>query len=151
MTKIKAEDNSIIAPFKTEDTPEVHNNIINLDQLFNEQNNDITEQTEDSLDTEDDLAALLNEFSSAEENIEEKVKEDVKEDLFDENLYNEIITDEKLKFTSKDIEKLNNLLKAEISEDIQNSLTDYLKEKLTKPKHLTKEQILEDIVSTYAI
>lgn len=128
--------------------------IVNLDELYKEKTQS-TENTSDAgnnIQTEevDDLADFLSEFSFNDEEKVEEVAEETQE-LFDENLYQDVINNSNLKFTNDDIAKLNQLLRLEISSETQNTLDEYIKAELAKPKPLTQQQILENLVTTYSI
>jgi len=85
----------------------------------------------------------LNEFSF-EENNEEKV-------LFNEELYEEVINKKDIRFTEDDIEKINNLIQVEISQNLLDMLAEYEEQERNKPKPKTQQQVLEDILTTYAV
>lgn len=127
--------------------------VVNLDELYQEktQSNNIVNEVETAappLDEADDLADFLNEFTFNEET---ETTENEEEGLFDEGLYQEVISSTELKFTKADIERLNQLLRLEISPETQTTLAEHIKAALAKPKPLTKKQIFEDLVTTYSI
>ena len=134
-------------PPKTEDTTnssEEEQNVVDLDAVYRETVKTVQEEQDDN-DNVDDLAELLSSFS-----FEEMTQEEVSEqEPFDDNLYNDIINNNNINFSDSDIQKINQLLQCEISEEIMDSLDNYLSKKDIKPP--TKEQILEDLLSTYSI
>ena len=118
--------------------------VINLDEIYNSTQNSATVHN-DNVEETDDLADFLNEFNFTEEEPEDK------EEAFDEEFYQNVINQKNLTFTREDVDKLDNLLRLEISGDMQSDLSEYLQKKKSAPKPLTKKQMLEDFVLSYSI
>lgn len=130
---------------KETDEPAV---IVDLDSLYNEkskaeQKNDTTQ--EESSEEHDDLADLLNQFSSEEENPQEE------EAGFDEKLYNDTINSENLNFSENDAQRLNQLLQNEIGDETLNNIEEFALKEPNEPKHLSEIEILENIIADYTI
>lgn len=125
-------------PNNTEEEPM---NIVDLDLLYQE----VQKENNNDNDGNDDLAALLDAFAT-EEKPEVQAEE---EEPFDENLYNSVINNKTLNFTDSDLKKINLLMQTELSEETLSKLKEYLQ--TPRKKHLTKQQILEEIISTYSI
>jgi hypothetical protein len=117
--------------------------VVDLDALFQGKNKQ-TEQNENE-NEDDDLAEFLNEFTFDEE------PEIPEEEPFNEELYQEIINSTNISLSNDDIDKINQLLKIEITSETLENLEEYLKTEAAKPKKLTKSQILENLLTTYSI
>ena len=132
-------------------------NIVDLDKLFQEQkknqgiSEDVVESSEE--DSENDaLEDFLSGFSFDEEfgDVEETPVEEEITVSFDEEYYQELINSENITFTQSDIECINQLLESEINDETIRNITQYA---VSNPiiKKPTKEEILEELVTTYAI
>ena len=135
-----------------EETAE-ENVIVDLDLLYQEVqktpslDTDVNEsETTEENNGDDDLADLLNSFMT--DPMEESTEEQ-EEEPFDEELYNAIISNTNLKFSDADIKKINKLIQMELSEETITEYNRYLSTPHKKP--MTKQQILEDLLSTYSI
>lgn len=131
-----------------EKEPEEPTVIVDLDSLYNEKNktekkNDTTQ--EESSEEYDDLADLLNQFSSEEENPQEE------EAGFDEKLYNDTINSENLNFSENDAQRLNQLLQNEIGDETINNIEEFALKEPKEAKHLSDIEILENIIADYTI
>ncbi len=123
--------------------------ILDLDELFQEKINAQPEETAATeIQEEDygDLEEFLKGFSiqqAEEEAAIEKEKEN-------EQLFEKYIHDNKLNFTKDDIERINELLKTEISDETIKSISAAA---VTNPIKVrpTKSKLLENLVTTYAI
>ena len=109
--------------------------VVDLDTLYQEK----TQQKEDEVD---DLAEFLNEFTFDEE------PQAPEEEPFNEELYQEIINSKDIKFSTTDIDRINQLIQIEITQQL---LDDRDKYKQTAPKIQTKSQVLENLLTTYSI
>ena len=123
-------------------------NIVDLDELFNKQKNTQV----DSEISEEENAALedfLSGFSFDEEFIE-NIEEVVEETVFDEEIYNRIINNKNIKFSSNDIKCMNALVNNEIDDNTIKNIAQYT---VTNPIDSAKKRkyVLEDIVTTYSI
>ena len=139
-------------------------NIEDLDALFNEakqsQNANSTEDTEENIALEEFLSAYSfeeEELAQANEQFvevtpsdEKVVIEELEEALFDEELFEKCINCVNLKFSQGDIDKINKLLNSEINDDTLKNIKNYAVSNPIK-KERSKTEVLEDIVTTYAI
>ena len=139
-------------------------NIEDLDVLFNEakqiQDANIIEDSEENAALEEFLSAYSfeeEELAQANENFvnvtpadEEVVIEELEEALFDEELFEKCINCVDMKFSQGDIDKINKLLNSEINDDTLKNIKNYA---VSNPiiKERSKKEVLEDIVTTYAI
>ena len=141
-------------------------NIVDLDELFQEKsrnNKEISENIEQTSVIEEDGTGDDNEENSALEDFlaAYSFDEDETSDTptisepetpsFDEDLYEKYITDENLKFSDDDVEKINKLLNSEIKDDTLKNISDYAKSEPKPVKRKTQQEILEDFVTTYSI
>lgn len=127
------------------DIEEEANVVVDLDLLYQESKKPSSANSQVAEDNSfDDLADLLTSFTMAETTVEEP-----EEEPFDENLYNSVINKNSISFSDSDINKINQLLMVELSEE----LTEELKQHTNTPKakKLTQEQVLEELLSTYSI
>lgn len=124
-------------------------NVVDLDALFKEQVKSKV-QSADKKEEEENAALeeFLTGFSFDEDFSEEEI--DNSDEGYDLELYNSTINDNSLKFTEKDIECIGKILNTEIQD---STLRDIEKFVVSNPiKRIpTKKEILEEIVSTYAI
>jgi len=115
-------------------------NVVDLDTLYQEKTQTVKSEENEEID---DLADLMREFTLEETEHQEE------EPLFDEELFNKIITNKNIKFTKADIDKINELTQIEIGDETINYLTEIYN---NRPKPApTKNEILEDLLLTYSI
>lgn len=124
-------------------------NVVDLDELFQEHQS----KSQETSSAEDDENAALEDFLSGfsfdEEFGNEEVEEDESEKLREE-LYQEIINSQNIKFSKNDIECIKQILDSEINDETKRNIEKYaVSNPITKKP--TKKQILEEIVTTYAI
>ena len=123
--------------------------IVDLDALFKEQNTNlnttISIEDEENDALEDFLSGFsFNEFElNTEDNMEESSS-------FDEELYEKTIQNNNLSFSKNDIDCLNQLLNTEINDETLKNINQYAISNPIK-KQVSKEQILENIATDYAI
>ena len=108
-------------------------NIVDLDELFNEQLK--------NSDNNDALDDFLSEFSFEEEIPEEKTE------AFDEETFQEILKNDKIRFSKSDMERIKNLLKLEINDE---TLRDIKKYAVSNPIK-SKSKKLEEMVANLSI
>lgn len=154
-SKALAKNNEYISPIKaamaqsqssTPTTPIEETNVVDLDELFQEQ-----VKAKDSSETEEENAALedfLSGFSFDEEFVGEQVKEE--NPGYDVEFYEKVLNNGNLKFSSKDIECINSILDMEINDATLHNIDKYLISNPIK-KEPTKQEILEDLVTSYSI
>lgn len=131
-------------------TVEDEHNIIDMDKLFQE-----TKSIHTSVTSEDEENEALEDFLSAYTFDDEIINEDIQQEIIEEPLYNEelfekYINNEKLEFSKDDIDKINSLLSVEINNETLKHLEKYAVSNPIK-KVPTKQERLENIVTTYAI
>ena len=119
------------------DDVEAHE-IIDLDSLFQKQNDTETETNDET----DYLADFLSSYK------EEDELETYKP--FDETLFETTIHNDKLKFSKTDCSNLLELLQNEVSEEILSNISDYIPF-VPKPKKVDKTKLLENFLSEFAI
>lgn len=137
------------APVKTV-KPAEELNVVDLDELFKEQ------QSKSSVDGEvveeeenDALDEFLSGFSFDDSESEAVPEEETTG--YDEEFYSELIKDQDIKFSNDDIECMQQLLSAEIKDDTLKNINDYA---ITSPLEVTlpsKEKVLENLITTYKI
>ncbi len=122
--------------------------IVDLDEIFQETKQSPTPAAEEAPDEDfnADLEDFLAGFSFDEED-EEEVEEG---SGYDEELYEKYISDEELKFSKDDVDKINQLLNSEINDDTLKNITDYITVPVVEKKR-TPAEVLEDLVTTYSI
>lgn len=137
------------SPVKTT-KPAEELNVVDLDELFKEQQEKTKEDeyTEDS-EENDALAEFLSGFSFDEDETEPQEEEVTAG--YDEEYYNKLINENQISFTQDDIECMKQLLNAEINDDTMSNITDYAVTNPLKVNLPSKEEILEELVTTYKI
>ncbi len=127
----------------TEDDTGDENNIVDLDELFQEKNREQNGEI-----TEDDESDALEDFLKSFSFQEEEPPED--EEIYDEQLYEKYINDGNLRFSNDDIERINKLLNSEISDDTMKNLQNFV---VSNPieKKTSRKEILENFVTAYTI
>ena len=134
------------APVQMEEIPEIAN-VVDLDEIFQETKNKTTEISPKEYEENLALEEFLRGFSFIEDEPEEPIEESVG---YDEEFYNKVMSNNRLKFTDVDIECINKLLNTEINDLTLKNIKNYAVSNPIK-KVPTKEQILEDLVTTYTI
>lgn len=127
---------------------EEDSSFVDLDELFQETKSTPDGKTEDSLTDDYDESALDDFLSGFDFEEEEEVV--VEEQAFDEEFLNNLLSEDNIKFTKNDIEKIQNLLNSEISEDTMKNISNFV---VTNPIPLkpSKNKILENLISEYTI
>ena len=133
----------IPTPIKTV-KPSEELNIVDLDELFKE-------QQAKSVDENDDENSALEDFLSGFSFMEEEeIKEQELDSGFDEEFYEKVIANENIRFTNDDIICINKLLELEISDEILSNLDFYLQSEPVKEK-ISKDKMVENLIAEYAI
>lgn len=137
------------APVKTV-KPKEELNVVDLDELFKEQQNKTNEDVVVDINNEDEndaLAEFLSGFSF--EETEEELQEE-ETSSYDEEFYNKLLANNNIKFTKDDLECMRQLLDAEVNNETIKNIADYATNtiKVTFP---SKEKILENLITTYKI
>lgn len=138
---IKVEESYDIPSQPIKTVSEENSNIVDLDELFQEKIS--------SADDDENIALeeFLSGFSFNEEDHEEVEEEGIK---FDEELYNSIIDNSKIKFSKDDIQRLNKLLTSEIQDDTIKNASNYLvSNPITQKPSI--EKILEGFVTNFSV
>lgn len=139
------------APVKTV-KPAEELNVVDLDELFKEQQEKTKEDVVADVETEtedenDALAEFLSGFSFDE--TEEEAPEETPG--YDTEFYDKVMQDDTVKFSQDDIDCMNQLLNAEINDDTIRNIEDYAATSPIKVSFKTQEEIMEDLVTTYKI
>ena len=121
--------------------------VVDLDELFQEKTKTAEPQEKETEEDNNALEDFLNGFSFMDE------PEDVQKDenkAFNEELYNKFISDENLKFSESDIEKIEKLLSIEISDDTMKNISQFA---VTNPieNRPTSRERLENFVTSYTV
>ena len=121
--------------------------VVDLDELFQEKTKTAEPQEKETEEDNNALEDFLNGFSFMDE------PEDVQKDedkAFNEELYNKFISDENLKFSESDIEKIEKLLSIEISDDTMKNISQFA---VTNPieSRPTSRERLENFVTSYTV
>ena len=121
--------------------------VVDLDELFQEKTKTAEPQEKETEEDNNALEDFLNGFSFMDE------AEDVQKDedkAFNEELYNKFISDENLKFSKSDIEKIEKLLSIEISDDTMKNISQFA---VTNPieSRPTSRERLENFVTSYTV
>ncbi len=134
-------------PEKIEDEP----NIVDLDELFQEKNKEALSK-QNQAEEEDDENLALEEFLAAysfdDEDEEEKNEE---AEGFNETLYEKYIQDDTLRFSNDDVDKINKLLNSEINDSTLRNIEEYAAPSPKEEKKRSTEEVLQDLVTDYAI
>lgn len=118
-----------------------NSNIVDLDELFQET----------KMQTEEEENAALEDFLNGFSFDEEFAKQEAEETLtFNEELYNSIINNKKIKFSNEDIKRVHQLMSSEINDDTLKNLPDYL---VSNPiaKKPSIEKLVENVVTTLSV
>ena len=142
---------SITPSVVNEVEPQVEN-IVDLDELFQEKTN-TPEVKVDTLEETDEENSALEDFLSGFSFDESKFLENEEEQqqkAFDEELYEKFINDENLKFSKSDVEKIEKLLNSEISDETMKNIESFV---VTNPieKEPSKREMLENFVTAYTV
>lgn len=124
-------------------------NVVDLDELFKETQEKTTENIVVDIDSiEEDENDALAEFLSGFgfEEVEEPV---VEEFSYDEELYEQVLANNSLKFSQDEINCMKELLGLEISKETMDNISDYVITKPIEPTKLSKDKILEELVLSY--
>lgn len=144
--EIKEEEPVVEKTF--EDEPEEQSVIVDLDSLYNEKTKAMNVEPETTSEESDvdDLADFLSEFS-----FEEEEQQPPQEENFDEELYENTISNEKINFSKNDSQRLNQLLQNEISDETLNNIDEFAPKTPVEPKVPTEMEVLENVLAEYTI
>lgn len=123
-------------------------NVVDLDELFKEQQEKSTDEIITDIDDEN---AALDEFLSgfSFEELEEEPQEEETAG-YDEEYYEKIINENNIKFSNEDIACIEQLLNSEINDSTLQNIEKYAVSNPIK-KTPSRQEILEDLVATYSI
>ncbi len=124
-------------------------NIVDLDELFNEQNKLINLNNDNNDENNEALDEFLREFSFEETVDTQNVTNELSK--YDNSLYEQVINNNELTFNADDITCLNELLKSEISIEVINNPEKYLVTNPILPQKISKESILTNLITDYTI
>lgn len=120
-------------------------NIVDLDELFKEHTSKTKEEEENEA-----LEDFLSGFSFDEEEYLNILAEEEENSIgYDSEFYEKVLLKDEIKFSKNDINCINKLLKSEINDNTLNNIKEFAISNPIKPP--SKQKILEDIVTTYAI
>ena len=122
-------------------------NVVDLDELFQEQQNNDNDKATENSDLTSDLDDFLSEFSFDEPEQEEVIEEGP---LYDEETYEKVINGS-FKFSKDDIKCIKELLNSEINEDTLRNIDEYAVSNPIVSKKPSQNEILENLVTDYAI
>lgn len=124
------------------------NIIVDLDELFQEQNNNINnEETEEENTSLDDF---LSEFNITDTHEEEIIAEKESNDLINE-MFDKYIKNGNAIFSASDIEKINKLLNMEISDYTMEHLSEFVVSNPIKSNKPSSREVLENLITTYTL
>lgn len=128
-------------------------NVVDLDELFQEKNKveEPVENIDEPIVAEEENDALndfLNAFFTPEENDESKEED---KSLYNEELFNELIGNDNLRFTKDDMSRINQLLNSEINDDTLRNIEKYLVSNPIETPKRTKQETLERFVTDFAV
>ena len=126
-------------------------NIVDLDELYHDKTTSKTESDTSTISEEENQALedFLSGFSFDEEAFAEENSEE-ETSGFDEEYYEKTIHNDNLSFTQDDTDRVNQLLNTEISDSTLRNIEEFAVSNPIK-KIPTKQEILEDLVTTYAV
>lgn len=151
-TMIKREEYTISSNSNIEEEPVEEINVVDLDEIFQEQIKTKSEEQNTAQDDSDAENEALEDFLSGFSFNEEFDAEQEEENQlgYDSEFYEKAINNGLLKFSKDDISCINKLLSMEINDGTLREIEKYAVSNPIK-KVPTKEKILEDFVTTYAI
>ena len=122
------------------------NIIVDLDELFNEKNKQNPKTATEQEDEENEaLEDFLSSFSFSD------IEELQEEELYNEELFNKFINNGELRFSKSDIQKINELLANEISDDTLRNIDKFVVTNPITEKKPSHRELLENFVTTYTI
>ena len=122
-------------------------NVVDLDALFKET---VSSQAQQQISEDEEENLALEEFLSGFSFDEELVEEEISAG-YDADFYEDVLKNQKIKFSNDDIQCINKLLNSEIDDSTLKNLEKYLVSNPVKKKKRSKKELLEDFVTTYAI
>lgn len=125
-------------------------NVVDLDQVYNEHISQNSTEEEENQALEDFLSGFSfdEEFNQINGIIDENKEQE--EESFDEEFYSSVLENKDLNFSKTDIDCINKLLSIEINDATLRNIEKYAVSNPIK-KVPTKQEILEDLVTSYAI
>ncbi|MBR6127280.1 hypothetical protein IKQ21_06305 [bacterium] len=138
---------------ENQETVSEENVIVDLDELFqanNKLNGEQKNTSEEESEEHDNLALddFLSTFNFDEEDIAQK---EIDANNYMQELYEKYILNGTFTFTQSDINKINDLLNSEISDETLNNISQYAVSNPIKPKKTSKYEVLEDLITNYTI
>ncbi len=127
--------------------------VVDLDELFKEQ---VAKKSEEANREEggDALDDFLSEFSFDDEDLQSKIKETEIEQAsagYDEEVYEKVLQEKGIKFTKDDVMCFRELLQSEISDSVIQNIEQYAVSSPIAPKKPSNKEILENLVTDYAV
>lgn len=124
--------------------------IVDLDQLYIDSNNSQNKTAEDEQDI-DLLADFLNDYESQEKEKQHELELIEQKEQETNELYEKFMNGEDILFSKDDIQKINSLLMAEISDETIENIKRKEVTNPIRPPHATEEDILENFITTLTI
>ena len=140
------------SPAPPQDEEKEDLNIVDLDELYQGKTAAKTE-SEHASDLEDEENQALEDFLSGFSFDEDAFMSEAAEEEtpgYDEEYYEKTIHNDKISFTEEDTDRVNQLLSTEISDSTLRNIEEYAVSDPIK-KIPTKQEILEELVTTYAV
>ncbi len=140
------------APISPADEEKEEINVVDLDELYQGKTASQAAPEQETTAEDDENQALedfLSGFSFDEDAFEDENTEE-ETPGYDEEYYEKTIHNDELTFTEDDTDRVNQLLSTEISDSTLRNIEEYAVSDPIK-KIPTKQEILEDLVTTYAV
>ena len=135
--------------FSAGDKKQAEDVIVDLDQLYMDANSN----SDDSIENQDIdmLAEFLNDYENQEKEKQQEQEFIEQQEQETNELYERFINNEDFSFSKDDIQKINDILRTEISDEAIDNIK---KKEVSNPirqKNQTKEEILENFITTLTI
>lgn len=130
-------------------TETAESNIVDLDELFQAQNKQTSEQNDS--EESDLLTEFLNDFSSEEEEKQREKELEEEHERENEQIFKDILNNNNIKFSAQDIARINNLMNSEISDETIKNISKLASTNPIKPVKRSKQEILEELLTSYTI
>lgn len=124
--------------------------IVDLDQLYIDANNGQNETVESNQNI-DLLADFLNDYESQEKEKQHELELIEQREQETNELYEKFMSGEDILFSKDDIQKINDLLMAEISDETIENIKRKEVTNPIRPPHATEEDILENFITNLTI
>ena len=125
-------------------------NIVDLDELFNKQKEkENSYKNEINNEENEALEAFLSGFSFDDFIYEDTTEIEKVEKKIDNELFEKIINNDSMRFTTEDLKCIKDLMSSEINDETLHNIDKYaVSNPITKP---SRKEVLENLITTYAI